>query len=80
MVAYTDQERKLAQFFVEREGEGILEELRAIDFFDSGVLDSLDLVTLGVFIQKTFGKRIDLADSETFEKARHFDTLVELIT
>lgn len=76
---YTDNEKKLAQFFVEREGEGILNELRDIDFFETGILDSLDMVTLAVFIEKTFGKKLDLSDDGTFESARRFDSLMNLI-
>ncbi len=76
---YTDSEKKLAQFFVEREGEGILSELRDIDFFESGILDSLDMVTLAVFIEKTFGKKLDLSDDNTFKLARRFDSLMNLV-
>ena len=76
---YSDEEKKLAQFFVEREGEGVLEEIRGIDFVDSGILDSLDMVTLAVYIEKTFGRKLDLSNEDTFASARRFDTLMELI-
>lgn len=76
---YTDDEKKLARFFVEREGEGVLEDLRKIDFFDAGILDSLDMVTLAVFIEKTFARKLDLSDSHAFMAARRFDTLMDLI-
>lgn len=76
---YTDDEKKMAKFFVEREGEGIMEELRDIDFIDAGILDSLDMVTLAVFIEKTFGKKLDLTDNKTFASVRRFDSLMGLI-
>ncbi len=76
---YTADEKKMADFFVEREGEGILEELRDIDFFDAGILDSLDMVTLAVFVEKVFGKKLNLYDNDTFKSVRRFDTLMSLI-
>ena len=76
---FSDKELKLAQFFVEREGEGVLDVLRDIDLFEAGIMDSLDLVSLGVFIEKTFGKKLDLTDSATLAAARRFDTLAALV-
>ena len=76
---FTDPEQKLAKFFVEREGEGILEEIRSFDFIEAGIIDSLDLVSLAVFIEKNFNKKIDLANPETLNAARRFDSLIDLI-
>ena len=78
-MSFTDEERKLALFFIEREGEGVLEEIRDIDFFDAGIIDSLDLVSLAGFIEENFNKRIDLTDPDTFAAARRFDSLMELV-
>lgn len=77
---FTNAEQKLTHFFVEREGDGILEEIREIDFIETGIIDSLDLVSLAVFIEKHFGKKIDLTSPLTFNAARRFDTLMKLIT
>jgi acyl carrier protein len=77
---FTDVEQKLAQFFVEREGSGILEEIREIDFIGTGIIDSLDIVSLAMFIEKNFHKKIDLTSPETFNAARRFDSLITLIT
>lgn len=77
---FSETERQLAQFFVEREGAGILEEIREIDFIEAGIIDSLDLVSLAVYIEQTFHKKIDLANPATFVAARRFDTLVKLVT
>jgi len=79
IMEFTDVEQKLAQFFVEREGEGILDEIREIDFIEAGIIDSLDLVSLAVFIEKNFGKKIDLTSPETFSTARRFGSLMKLI-
>jgi len=77
---FTETEQQLARFFVEREGEGILEEIREIDFIESGIIDSLDLISLAVFIEQNFQKKIDLTSPETFSAARRFDSLIALIT
>lgn len=76
---FTDVEQKLAQFFIEREGDGILKEIREIDFIETGILDSLDMVSLAVFIEQNFHKKIDLVSPETFNAARRFDSLIALI-
>lgn len=78
-MGFTEKERKIAQFFVEREGEGILEEIREIDFIDAGIIDSLDLVTLAVYVEGQFGKKLDLTDPGTFSAVRRFDSLVALV-
>ncbi len=78
-MSYSEKEMKLAQFFVEREGAGVLDVIRDIDFFDAGIMDSLDLVSLGVFIEKTFGRKIDLTDPDTLTAARRFDSLMALL-
>lgn len=77
-MTYSDEEMKLARFFVEREGEGVLDRLKEVDFVEEGYLDSLDLVSLAVFIEKEFGRKLDLSDSSIFEKTRTFESLMRL--
>ena len=77
-MALTEQEKKLARYFVEREGEGVLEIIKTVDFFQQGLLDSLDMVSLAVFIEKEFGRKLDLADPKTMEQMARFDTLGKL--
>lgn len=77
---YSKDEMRLAQFFIEREGEGVLAELRGVDFIEQGYLDSLDLVTLAVFVEKEFDKKLDLTEPDIFERTRNFDSLMALIT
>ena len=76
---FTEKEMKVARFFIEREGEGVLEVIRDIDFFEAGLVDSLDLVSLAVYIEKQFGRKIDLADPATLTASRRFDSLVRLV-
>ena len=72
-------EAKLAQFFIEREGEGVLEIIKDIDFLEAGIIDSLDFVSLAVFVEKTFGKKLDLTDQDVFQAMKRFQSLLELI-
>jgi acyl carrier protein len=75
---FTVDEMKLAKFFIERDGEGILEVIRNIDFLDEGIIDSLDFVSLAVFIEQNFGKKLDLTDPTTFQAMRRFGSLVAM--
>ena len=74
-----ENEIKLAQFFIEREGEGILQVIKDIDFFDEGYIDSLDFVSLAVFVEKNFGKKLDLTNQDVFQAMKRFQSLIELI-
>jgi acyl carrier protein len=75
----TDNEMNLANFFIEREGDGILDTIRDIDFVDSGIIDSLDMVSLAVFIEKHFNVKLDLTDPENLKDMRRFDSLMAKI-
>jgi acyl carrier protein len=74
-----ENEKKLAQFFIEREGEGILQVIKDIDFFDEGYIDSLDFVSLAVFVENNFGKKLDLTNQDVFQAMKRFQSLIELI-
>lgn len=74
-----ENEKKIATFFIEREGQGIVEKIRDIDFLESGIIDSLDLVSLAVHIEKNFKIKLDLADPTIFNSARRFDSIVALV-
>jgi acyl carrier protein len=75
-----ETEKVIERFFVEREGEGVLETIRDIDFIEEGILDSLDLVSLSAFIESNLGKKIDVTDEVVFRSIRRFDSLVEMVS
>lgn len=79
-MTYSDSERKLAQFFVEREGEGILDVLKTANLVTEGFIDSLDMVVLAVFIEAEFGKKLDLTSEEAFHAVQSFEKLHSLAT
>ncbi len=77
-MAQDEIETALEQFFVEREGEGVLAELRSIDLVAEGLLDSIDTVILAAFLEEKTGIDMDLTTDEALAAMRSFDGLVAL--
>lgn len=69
----------IESFFVQREGEDVLADLYKVDLFESGLIDSLDMVELIVFIEQSCGVRLNLSDTETFNSFNSAQRLVDLI-
>lgn len=74
-----EAEQKVAEFFVEREGQGILKTIRDIDFISSGIIDSLDMVSLAIHIEKKFHIKLDLSQPHVQQAIRRFDSIVALV-
>ena len=77
---FSQTEKIVAQFFVEREGEEILKVIKKIDFVDEGILDSLDIISLADYLQKKFNKKIDVTNYETIQTFHRFNDIVKLVT
>ena len=77
---FSQTEKIVAQFFVEREGEEILKVIKKIDFIDEGILDSLDIISLADYLQKKFNKKIDVTNYETIQAFHRFNDIVKLVT
>ena len=77
---FSQTEKIVSEFFIEREGEEILKVIRKIDFIDEGILDSLDVVSLAAFLQKKFNKKIDVTNYETMQAFHHFNDIIKLLT
>lgn len=75
-----ETEKVIERFFVEREGEGILDVIRDVDFIEEGYLDSLDLISLAAFVETNLGKSVDVTGDETLKALRRFDSLVALVS
>tara|TARA_B100000029_G_scaffold479742_1_gene527074 strand:- start:1425 stop:1664 length:240 start_codon:yes stop_codon:yes gene_type:complete len=76
----SENEKLVAEFFVSREGEEILQNIKEIDLIDEGILDSLDTVSLIDHLQQKFNTKIDITKSETLDALHHFDDIVKLVT
>ena len=79
-MSYSESERKLANFFVEREGEGVLDVLKDVNLVSEGYLDSLDMVVLAVYIEEQFNVKLDLVSEETFHAVQDFNSLHKLVS
>ena len=55
---FSQIEKTVAQFFIEREGDEIIKVIKKIDFVDEGIIDSLDIVSLADYLQIKFNKKI----------------------
>lgn len=69
----------IESFFIQREGEDVLHELYNLDLFDSGLIDSLDVIELIVYIEKHTGVLLKLSDSDTFDAFHSARQLIDLI-
>ena len=56
---FSETEKIMLEFFVEREGEGIVNVIRSLDFIDEGILDSMDFIVLACFVEEKFGKKLE---------------------
>jgi len=70
---------KIYSFFIDREGDEIIENIDEIDFINEGILDSLDFFSLATYIEKEFKIKLNLTDESTFREMRRIQTLVQLI-
>ena len=76
---FNDKEMKLANFFIKKEGKGILKLLKKGDLFSLGILDSLDLMNLVMFVEKEFNKKLDITNKKDFNIIRNFNLLYNFI-
>jgi acyl carrier protein len=69
----------LLEYFVQREGKKVVEYIYDVDLFESGLLDSLDIIELANVILKNTGIQLDLTDDLTFSSLRQFNSIIELL-
>jgi acyl carrier protein len=77
-VAPDQIEAVLEEFFVEREGKGVLAELRSMDLVAEGLLDSIDTLILATFLEEKTGIDLDITTDKALAAMRSFDGLVAL--
>jgi len=76
---FSEAEKIIAEFFIEREGEGIVGELKTINLTKEGIIDSLDIVFLATYLEEKFGKEIDITDDNTLKAFSNFENIVKLV-
>ena len=77
---FSEAEKIIAEFFIEREGEGIVDELKTINLTEEGIIDSLDIVSLASYLEEKFGKEIDITDDNTLKAFSNFENIVKLVS
>lgn len=73
------KQKILENWFIDREGKKIIKTLRKINLMESGLLDSLDILTLVSFIEKKFNCKIDISKPKILKNFEKFDTLLKII-
>ena len=72
-------EKILEKFFLNKEGLSFKKKLKKINLLRSGVLDSMDILNLVVFIGKKFNKKIDISNAKNLKAFEKFDNILKLI-
>lgn len=77
---FSEVEKIIADFFVEREGNEILKEIRELNFIKEGILDSLDIVFLATYLEEKFSIKIDITDDNILKTFSNFENIVKLVS
>ena len=77
---FSEVEKIIADFFVEREGNEILKEIRELNFIEDGILDSLDIVFLATYLEEKFSIKIDITDDNILKTFSNFENIVKLVS
>ena len=76
---FSEAEKIITEFFIEREGEGIVDQLKTLNLTEEGIIDSLDIVFLATYLEEKFGKKIDITDDNTLNAFSKFESIVKLV-
>ena len=77
---FSEVEKIIADFFVEREVNEILKEIRELNFIEEGILDSLDIVFLATYLEEKFSIKIDITDDNILKTFSNFENIVKLVS
>ena len=79
MTKSTNYEKILENFFVKKEGQNIKKSLKKINLLKSGILDSMDILNLALFISKKFNIKVDISNEKNLKAFEKFDHILKLI-
>ena len=74
-----EKEKILEKWFVDQEGKVILKTLRSKNLIKDGILDSLNILTLTLFIEKKFNYKIDISKPKILKNFEKFDKIIKLL-
>ena len=79
MIKSTNYEKVLESFFLKKEEENIKKSLKKINLLKSGILDSMDILNLALFISKKFNIKVDISNEKNLKAFEKFDHILKLI-
>ena len=74
-----DIEIFLIDFFVKKDGKGVKKILYKSNLYDEGILDSLDIVSLSIEIEKKYNIKINPNSSETLNNLTNLTKTIDYI-
>jgi len=69
----------LDNYFLSKVGKKNIKLLRKQNLIDSGIIDSLDIVTLSVMIKKKFGVDISINSQKSINLFKSYDSILNVI-
>jgi acyl carrier protein len=71
--------KELENFFIKKEGKEILKSIKKKNLIQSGLIDSLDILTLSSILQKKFNYKVNLNNPKILKSFEKFEKIVGLI-
>lgn len=66
------------KFLIGKEGKSVLKDIEKKKLVDSGILDSLDILTLSIEIRKKTKTKIDISKPKNFKKFNKYTDLIKI--
>ena len=74
-----EHEKIIEKFFIQKEGQSIKKKLKKINLVKSGLLDSMDILNLAVFISNKFNIKIDISNEKNLKAFEKFENILNLV-
>ena len=74
-----DIEDFLIKYLIEKEGKGVKKIIYKANLLESGIIDSLDLITISIEIEKRFKIKINPNSSKTLKNFSKLNKMINYI-
>ena len=74
-----EYEKIIEKLFIKKEGKSIKKKLKKINLVKSGLLDSMDILNLAVFISNKFNIKIDISNEKNLKAFEKFENILNLV-
>ena len=75
----SEAKKFLDNYFLSNVGKKNIKSLKKQNLIDSGIIDSLDIVTLSVMIKKKFGVDIAINSQKSINLFKSYDSILKAI-